>query len=407
MSDSTENANKPLDMGALSDDEFAQLSPTEVEELLKAELAGETEDTGESVNDSEASEEQSAADESAVAGEEESTEAEETDGAVSDFQPLDPHAEMAGTTHVEESSAGATEEAAETSGEDDQSSEASGEAESTDSTDYKTLYEGLLAPFKASKRTVKVESPDDARRLMQMGYDYTEKMRQLKPQLRIIKTLEHNDLLDIEKVNFAIDLLKGNEDAVKKFLKDNSIDPIEMDLEDGTDYKPNDHLVSEQQMALDEVLDDISGSEVFPRTAQVITKEWDKASQDVLMGIPALIRIIHGHMEKGYYDQIADKVRYERSMGRLQGLSDLDAYKAVGDAMQAQGAFKAPAGAGNTSSTTSGQGPSQDSKGSDASNVKARKRAASPTKGNASAGNAQAQKNYLGDFTDAEIEAMG
>jgi hypothetical protein len=418
MTQSLQN-DEALDLGGLTDEQIAAMSPDQVEKYLSAALKDEDQaGDGKPAND--ASEPDTDQDDakSATADDEGDTGSDDTGGADSDFQSLDPYAGMADSTSARQSSdtgAGeARDEATAQSGAADQAAQADGaaksEADSSGDVDWKAKYEALkvthdmlMGSFKASGRTVKVESPDDARRLMQMGYDYTNKMRDMKPHLKILKTLEHNDLLDAEKINFAIDLMKGNPEAVKKFLKDNKIDPIELDLESGTGYKPTDHRPSDEQLALDEVLDSIRGSEAFPRTAKVITKEWDKVSQQVLMGNPRIIAILNDHMEKGYYDQIATKVQYERSLGRLAGLSDLDAYKAVGDAMQAQGAF-APAGRSTTPAAETGQGPSQDSKGS--ADVKDRKRAASPTKGGAGAGK-PAPKNFLGDFTDEEIEKMG
>lgn len=414
MTDST----SVLDLGALTDEQIQSMSPDQIDEYLKAGLIEDQAEGVESATDvSEPAREQDDT-EAAAADEERDTDAEVTGGADSDFQSLDPYGETAVKGSDDQlPDTGTVDQAVEgtvQSGEDDQSDQAGGDAEPAGETsgrknwksEYEALkaqYDSLLGSFKASGRTVKVESPDDARRLMQMGYDYNLKMRDLKPRLRTLKTLEHNGLLDDEKLNFAIDLLKGNPEAIKKFLKDHEIDPIEMDLESGTDYKPNDHRVSDQQVALDEVLDSLKSSDAFPRTAQVITKEWDKASQEVLLGTPAIIAVINDHMEKGYYDQIASKVQYERSLGRLTGLSDLDAYKTVGDALQAQGAF-APTRPRNTPAEQSGQGSSQDLQGSNDS-VKGRKRAASPTKGGASAG--KVQKSFLRDYTDAEIEAMG
>lgn len=400
--------DSPAAWGGLSDEEISTLSEADLEKRL-AELEAEAKSDGKpSEPDTDSDEGQLGA-----ASEEEDTGIVEAGGAADDFQSLDPHADVPGTTHVAESvddgDGEETQEDPAQGAEDDQSSEAAGESEGesepTDKTDYKTLYEGLLSPFKASKRTVKIESPDDARRLMQMGYDYTNKMREMKPHMKVLKTLEQNDLLEPEKINFAIDLLKGNPEAVKKFLKDQSIDPIDIDLEDGAVYSPTDHSVSDEQMALDEVLDSIRDSEQFPRTAKVITKEWDKDSQNVLMGTPALIAVINDHIGQGYFDQIATKVQYERSLGRMQGLSDLDAYKIVGDAMHKAGSFKPAVSGDNTPTGQSAPGTQQDpSNGS--SGRKARKRAASPTKGKASTGSANS-KNFLADYTDAEMEAMG
>jgi hypothetical protein len=402
MAETSQNY-ETLDLGGLTDDEIATMSPDQIEKYLAAALQDPAEE-GEAANDAaELAKEQDAA-QSAAADEEGDTDADETGGAVSDFQSLDPYGDVAGKTSAEQSSDTGTGKATAQSGEEHQASRADGEADSSGEVDWKAKYEAtqatldsVLGSFKASGRTVKVESPDDARRLMQMGYDYTNKMRDMKPHLRILKTLEHNGLLDDEKINFMIDLTKGNPEAITKFLKDKKIDPIELDLEGGTAYKPTDHRPSDEQLALDEVLDSIRDTEAFPRTANVITKEWDKASQQVLMGNPRIIAIINDHMSKGYFDQIAGKVQYERSLGRLAGLSDLDAYKAVGDAMQAQGAF-APAARSTTSTADGDQGPSQDSKGSDDS-VKGRKRAASPTKGGAGAGSAPS-KNFLNDYSD-------
>jgi len=412
MAETLQN-EEPLDLGGLTDEQIAMMSPNEIDKYLASALQddkADDEDDDSADDASEPANEQDGA-QSAVADEDSDTESDETGGADSDFQSLDPYGNVAGKAFDQQSSDTGTGKATVQSRVDDQSIQAGSEAASSGNVDWEAKYkeakatlENLLGNFKASGRTVKVESPDDARRLMQMGYDYTNKMREMKPHLRILKTLEHNGLLDDEKINFAIDLMKGNPEAITKFLKDKKIDPIELDLESSTVYKPTDHRPSDDQLALDEVLDSIRDTEAFPRTANVITKEWDKVSQQVLMGNPRIIAIINDHMEKGFYDQIAAKMQYERSLGRLAGLSDLDAYKAVGDAMQAQGAF-APAARSTTSETENGQGPSQDSKGSNDS-VKGRKRAASPTKGGAGAGNAPT-KNFLNDYSDEEIEKMG
>lgn len=408
MAETSQN-QEILDLGGLTDEQIATLSPDQIDKYLAS--AMQDDQAANKAADDAPNPDEQGGDQSAAADGEGDTGSDETGGAVSDFQSLDPFDDVAGKTSANQSPDLGTGKAAAQSSGEHQASQADGEADSSGEVDWKAKYEAsqatlnsVLGSFKASGRTVKVESPDDARRLMQMGYDYTNKMREMKPHLRILKTLEHNGLLEDEKINFVIDLMKGSPEAITKFLKDKKIDPIELDLESGTVYKPTDHRPSDEQLALDEVLDSIRDTEAFPRTAQVITKEWDKASQQVLMGNPRIIAIINDHMNKGYYDKIAAKMQYERSLGRLAGLSDLDAYKAVGDAMQAQGVFT-PAAKSTTSEANGDQGPSQDSQGSDDS-VKNLKRAASPTKGGAGAGNAP-PKNFLNDYSDEEIEKMG
>ncbi|MBW2637660.1 MAG: hypothetical protein JRC86_09105 [Deltaproteobacteria bacterium] len=393
-------------LGDLTDDQINEMSPEDLEAFFKAQEEA-PEASKPDVDPEEA--------QPAAGDEEGDTGSGEADGAASEFQSLNPDPDVAGSTsddqtgdvgtaEVPDSGKALDAEAGQASEEDPEPTKGK---EASDEPDWKAEYESLMAPFKAAKRMVTPKSKDDLRRLAQMGFDYTRKMTEMKPSLKVLKTLEHNDFMDLDKINFAIDLMKGNPEAVKKFLKDHKIDPIELDLEDGVDYKPTDHSVSDGQLALDEVLDSIRDTESFPRVANIITKEWDKASQDILMDNPNVIRDINTHMEQGYYDQIAEKTAYERSLGRLTGLSDLDAYKAVGDAMEANGEFKPANGTGTTPTKQTTQGHSQDPDGSDAGDdddVAARKRAASPTKGTAGAGK-KAAPNFLG-MSDEEFAKM-
>jgi len=49
--------------------------------------------------------------------------------------------------------------------------------------------------------------------------------------------------------------------------------------------------------------------------------------------------VINDHVQRGIYDQIVQEVERERIFGRLSGLSDIEAYRQVGDAIQARGGF--------------------------------------------------------------------
>jgi len=228
----------------------------------------------------------------------------------------------------------------------------------------------------------------------------------MKPYQRVLKTLEKNNLLDIGRLNFLIDLDKKNPEAIKKFLKDSEIDPMDLSLEDDAPaYKPTDHMVGEHEVALDEVLDEIRQTETFDRTAQVITKEWDTASRRVLYESPSIIRTLNDHMQAGIFDKIAEVMARERILGRLAGLSDLEAYKTVGDAIQAQNGFDQPNSDKQSSpdGSTAQQSQNSGSKSDKTDELRNRRLAASSPKGSASAGK---PKVNLGDLTDDQIEKM-
>src|SRR5690606_29540484 len=76
--------------------------------------------------------------------------------------------------------------------------------EETKSVDYEAEYKRLLTPFKANGREIQVKSVDDAIQLMQMGANYNKKMAALKPNLKLMKMLQNNNLLTEDKLSFFI-----------------------------------------------------------------------------------------------------------------------------------------------------------------------------------------------------------
>lgn len=213
--------------------------------------------------------------------------------------------------------------------------------------DFEAEYKKLLAPFKANGREVKVDSVDDAIALMQMGANYNKKMAALKPNLKLMKLLENNGLLDEGKLSFLIDLEKKNPQAINKLVKDAGINPLDLDADKAGEYQPKIHTVDDRQLALDTVLEDLQDSPAYARTLQVVSKEWDGQSKQVIAAEPQLLKVLHDHVASGVYDLISKEIERERMFGRLDGVSDIEAYKRVGDAIQARGGFNhlAPAAA--------------------------------------------------------------
>ncbi|MDA3807073.1 MAG: hypothetical protein PF440_04085 [Thiomicrorhabdus sp.] len=197
----------------------------------------------------------------------------------------------------------------------------------------------LKAPFKANGKDMTVKSPEDARTLMQMGANYHKKMAGLKPSLSIVKLLEKHELLDPEKINYLIDLNDKNPEAITKLLKDSNIDPLDVDVKADSEYTPKDRTVSDTEFTLDSVLEDIQDSPSYSKTLNVVSEEWDRASRNSILEDPTIIATINGHIENGIYGKVEQAVNYERSLGRLKGLSDIEAYNHIGAEMHKQGKF--------------------------------------------------------------------
>ena len=261
---------------------------------------------------------------------------------------------------------------------DDKSGKSESSSESNE-VNYEAEYKKLLTPFRANNRDITVNSVEDARTLMQMGANYNKKMQGLKPNLKLIKMLDNNNLLSEEKLSFYIDLDKKDPDAIKKFIKESGVNLDEFDQDAEHNYKSNTYTVGDKEVNLDGVLDEIQDTPSFNETVDIVSNKWDESSRKVLIETPSLIKVINAHVEAGVFGKISKAVEQERMLGRLLGMNDLDAYKHVGDTINAAGGFDQPGESTTDSNTETTQQTTQKTKTVD-SNVRDRKKAASSTK---------------------------
>ena len=245
--------------------------------------------------------------------------------------------------------------------------------------DYEAEYKKLFAPFRANGREMQVKSAEDAIALMQMGANYNKKMAALKPNLRLLKLLENNGLLSEEKLNFLIDLDKKNPDAISKLVKDSGLDPLDMDVSK-SEYKPNTYTVDDRELELDAVLEQIQDTPTYAQTIDIVSNKWDGPSKQVIAQYPQLLEVINDHLARGIYPLISAEVERERMFGRLKGLSDLEAYRTVGDAMNARGAFNQLAQASGKATPVADRRPVTPKPKVEDPAVRARKLAASSPK---------------------------
>lgn len=276
-----------------------------------------------------------AEDEEAPSGAEESEGVEEQ--APADGEDSEPESE------AEEEEGTEPETPAEQSEESDDKKSEQPEAKSeepapTEEIDYKAAYERITGSFKANGKEMKVDSIDDAVRLMQMGANYNRKMAALKPNLKLMKTLENAGITE-EKLNHLIDLDKKDPVAIARLIKDAGLDPLDIDMKGVDSYKAANHSANETEMALDEVISEIKDSPHYNATLALVATKWDANSKQAVVDSPQLLKVINDHMASGVYDLISTEMEKERVFGRLSGMSDLNAYKHVGDAIQARGGF--------------------------------------------------------------------
>lgn len=198
----------------------------------------------------------------------------------------------------------------------------------------------LKNPIRANNQDIQVKDADEAVRLIQMGFGMQEKARKLKPHMKHLKTLEKANLLDEDKINYSIDLLSGNKDAILKLLKDNDIDPLDLENDNPNSYVPTNHSVSDVHVQFEENLELIKTSQKSQDTINYIN-QLDDASFDMVKKDPSSIVVINQLMENGHHDKIMaakDKAELLRDP-LISGKSDLEAYLLIGAKLDREGAF--------------------------------------------------------------------
>lgn len=212
--------------------------------------------------------------------------------------------------------------------------------EDSKTSEYESFYKRVMAPFKANGKTIQVESVDEVIALMQMGANYTKKMQSIQRDKKFLLMLEQNGLLDENKLSFYIDLEKKNPDAIKKFLKDTNVDPVDIDTSGEVNYKSGSHTVTDQEVNLHTAIEDLNSMEGGKETLQSINDTWDPASKKALWDNPQLLAIIHAQRGNGIYARISGEIDRRKVLGQV-GPNEpfLQAYKTIGDELAARGAL--------------------------------------------------------------------
>ena len=205
-----------------------------------------------------------------------------------------------------------------------------GEAENKDP-DYRGFYEKLMSPMKASGRNIQLKTVDEALKLIHLGADYTKRMQQLKPNLKLMRMLQNNNLLSEEKLTFLIDLDKKDPAAVNKFMKDRNIDPLDLDPESDVEYKPGKHAVSDEEVAFTSTLEEVKSTRQGLETIAHIERDWDQTSIKMLYREPEIMKLIDEQRADGIFTQITSELDRRKMLGQIpDSVPFLTAYQSIG-----------------------------------------------------------------------------
>ena len=208
-------------------------------------------------------------------------------------------------------------------------------------------YKQIFAPFKAAGREFQVRDVNEAISLMQKGVDYTRKQQALKPRLMEMRALEEQGMLG-SNLNYAIDLFKGNPQAIAKLIKEKNIDVNQIMPQQTTNefgetvtqeqkpYIPNNYSVSPAQYELQEAFDNLKTAGTYDVTMSALG-DMDQSSKTKFANNPKYINALSELVTSGLYDTLKKELDHARIVDdpHIRGLDDFDALDKLGRAYMA------------------------------------------------------------------------
>lgn len=194
--------------------------------------------------------------------------------------------------------------------------------------------------FKANGREVSVDDPKDIIRLMQQGFNYQKKMADLKPQKRILKTLEQHGLLDENKLNQAIEILAGKPEAIAQFLKDRNIDTFELPDVSEQPHQFGNYLVNENQVTFEEKIQELQNSNHGNEVLGLIQRLNNEDFAEVFNN-QHIIDDLKFHADSGLMSDALSQLEKDQALGRVPAnMSFLNAYNAISNYLYTQNQAK-------------------------------------------------------------------
>ena len=322
----------------------------------------------------------------------EQTEEGEVDTDVDQSAELDEDSEDDSTDddQTDDSGQETDEEADEATEDDTEESEDKGTETDGDNSETTEKYQ----PLKANGKEYPIDSIDELYKLASAGVGAQQKFQAIAGHKKSIMAAEKAGVDMMEAVNFMANYKANPRDVVLQLLKDNDIDPLDIDTDAKLEAR-KDYSISDFEVQYDEVIGEIGNSPIFPKVQELLLNVWDKKSRAVFLDTPSMIKNLHDEMspmgenKKSMFDlvsPIAEKMK-------LSGDSRSD-YEIYMDARTKKVAeFQKFEKVKETVKTTSSK-PKADNK--------AKKKAASPT------GGSKAGVTTL-DFkamSDAELDAF-
>lgn len=204
--------------------------------------------------------------------------------------------------------------------------------ENKEAIDYEGFYKKVMAPFKANGKLYNLKNADEVISLMQKGVDYTRKTQDISRVKKLIAMLERANLTDENQISFFIDLMSGNQEAIRKLLKDKNIDAFSLPSEEEPiNYVGGSHNISSEELFFEDTVKDIADQDGGRDFLKDYSNIYDKETRAQLYSNPNLLKGLFSNKQSGVYDKIVGEIDRLRVLGQIpENVPFIAAYNVVG-----------------------------------------------------------------------------
>jgi len=176
-------------------------------------------------------------------------------------------------------------------------------------------------PIKATGVNLKIDSMEEAVRLIQQGADYTRKMQDLSKQKAKISLLEVNGLLtDPEALPRMIEAFKGDPDAIRDLVDKFNID---ITTKNTDTYKPKIVEKTMNELALSDTIETLKSSGSFEAVNDAFErfvsfddgKGHSEDSRVILTQNPSLLTKLGDDIKDGSYTKVQNELAIRKMKG--------------------------------------------------------------------------------------------
>lgn len=174
---------------------------------------------------------------------------------------------------------------------------------------FENFYNEVTSEFTANGK--KVRGFDDPKKIIeaqQMAAGFSDKMASFSKYKPFMNSIKDNGFLDNpDRFNLAMQLLDGDQEAIKKHIKDLEIDPFEMDMEN-INYQSKNQVSSNLEMAYGDIMESAKANKVDAQVQEIINKGWDDNSVVELLEDPQSSADLINHISSGAYDVVQERI---------------------------------------------------------------------------------------------------